>query len=122
MQRDFDGTPMVTDLMTEEEILTFAKILADRDEGFIELAYQETGEEGEPMAAETMKFFERVAETAKRPILYQTVTTDDTNPGTAPVQAALAGGLRQEGSADARPRPDPQRRYGVDFRGLEPVR
>ena len=80
VQRDFDGTPMVTDLMTEEEILTFAKILADRDEGFIELAYQETGEEGEPMAAETMKFFERVAETAKRPILYQTVTTDDTNP------------------------------------------
>ena len=80
VQRDFDGTPMVTDLMTEEEILTFAQILADRDEGFIELAYQETGEEGNPMEAETMKFFEKVAEVAKRPVLYQTVTTDDTNP------------------------------------------
>jgi N-acyl-D-aspartate/D-glutamate deacylase len=80
VQRDFDGTPMVTDLMTQEEILTFAQILADRDEGFIELAYQETGEEGNPMESETMKFFEKVAEVAKRPVLYQTVTTDDSNP------------------------------------------
>ena len=46
LQRDYDGTPMVTDMLSEAEILTFAKILADRDEGFIELAYQETGEEG----------------------------------------------------------------------------
>ncbi len=79
-QRDFDATPMVTDLMTPEEILTFARILADRDEGFIELAYRETGEEGNPMEEQTMKFFERVAETAKRPVIYQTVVTDDTNP------------------------------------------
>ena len=79
-QRDFDGTPMVTDLMTEEEILTFARILAERDEGFIELAYQETGEEGNRMEDGTMKFFEKVAETAKRPILYQTVVSSDVNP------------------------------------------
>src|SRR5436305_7496467 len=46
IQRDYDGTPMVTDLLSEHEILTFAKILGDREEGFIELAYQETGEEG----------------------------------------------------------------------------
>jgi nitrite reductase/ring-hydroxylating ferredoxin subunit len=37
------------DLLSEHEILTFAKVLADRDEGFIELAYQETGEEGRPL-------------------------------------------------------------------------
>ena len=53
IQRDYDGTPMITDLLSEHEILTFAKILADRDEGFIELAYQETGEEGRPLAEET---------------------------------------------------------------------
>ena len=50
IQRDYDGTPMITDLLSEHEVLTFAKILADRDEGFIELAYQETGEEGRPLA------------------------------------------------------------------------
>lgn len=39
VQRDYDGTPMITDLMTDEEILTFAKVLGERDEGFIELTY-----------------------------------------------------------------------------------
>jgi N-acyl-D-aspartate/D-glutamate deacylase len=80
VQRDYDGTPMITDLMTEHEILTFAKILADRDEGIIELAYQETGEEGRPLQEGTMNFFERVAETAKRPVLYQAVTPNAVHP------------------------------------------
>ena len=71
IQRDYDGTPMITDMLSEHEILTFAKILADRDEGFIELAYQETGEEGRPLAEETKRFFEKVAAVAKRPVLYQ---------------------------------------------------
>jgi hypothetical protein len=55
---------MVTDLLSEHEILTFAKVLADRDEGFIELAYQETGEEGRPLAEATKQFFEKVAAVA----------------------------------------------------------
>ena len=80
LQRDYDGTPMVTDMLSEAEILTFAKILADRDEGFIELAYQETGEEGRPLGEETRIFFEKVAETAKRPILYQAVTPNSVHP------------------------------------------
>ena len=80
LQRDYDGTPMVTDMLSEAEILTFAKILADRDEGFIELAYQETGEEGRPLGEETRIFFEKVAETAKRPILYQAVTPNSLHP------------------------------------------
>ncbi len=80
LQRDYDGTPMVTDMLSEAEILTFAKILADRDEGFIELAYQETGEEGRRLGEETRIFFEKVAETAKRPILYQAVTPNSVHP------------------------------------------
>src|SRR6478672_9112325 len=80
IQRDYDGTPMITDLLSEHEVLTFAKILADRDEGFIELAYQETGEEGRPLAEETKRFFEEVAATAKRPILYQAVAPNAVHP------------------------------------------
>jgi N-acyl-D-aspartate/D-glutamate deacylase len=80
VQRDYDGTPMITDLMTEHEILTFAKILAERDEGLIELAYEETGEEGRPLAESTMNFFEKVAATAKRPVLYQAVTPNAVHP------------------------------------------
>src|SRR5499427_5479175 len=80
IQRDYDGTPMVTDLLSEHEILTFAKVLAERDEGFIELAYQETGEEGRPLAEETKRFFEKVAAVAKRPILYQAVAPNAVHP------------------------------------------
>ena len=80
IQRDYDGTPMVTDLLSEHEILTFAKILADREEGFIELAYQETGEEGRPLADATRRFFEKVAEVAQRPVLYQVVAPNAVHP------------------------------------------
>jgi len=80
VQRDYDGTPMITDLLSEHEVLTFAKILADRDEGFIELAYLSTGEEGRPLGEDARIFFELVAETAKRPILYQTVTPNSVHP------------------------------------------
>ena len=71
---------MITDLLSEHEVLTFAKILADRDEGFIELAYQETGEEGRPLAEATKTFFEKVAAVAKRPVLYQAVAPNSVHP------------------------------------------
>ena len=80
IQRDYDGTPMITDLLSEHEVLTFAKVLADRDEGFIELAYRQTGEEGRPLAPEAREFFEKVAAAAKRPILYQAVTPNSVHP------------------------------------------
>jgi N-acyl-D-amino-acid deacylase len=80
IQRDYDGTPMVTYMLSEHEILTFAKIPADRDEGFIELGYQETGEEGCPPAEATKRFFEKVAAVAKRPILYQAVAPNSVHP------------------------------------------
>jgi N-acyl-D-aspartate/D-glutamate deacylase len=80
IQRDYDGTPMITDMLSEHEILTFAKVLADRDEGFIELAYQQTGEEGRPLAPDARDFFEKVAAAAKRPVLYQAVTPNSVHP------------------------------------------
>jgi N-acyl-D-aspartate/D-glutamate deacylase/nitrite reductase/ring-hydroxylating ferredoxin subunit len=80
IQRDYDGTPMITDMLSEHEVLTFAKVLADRDEGFIELAYKQTGEEGRPLAQDARQFFEKVAAVAKRPILYQAVTPNSVHP------------------------------------------
>ena len=80
IQRDYDGTPMITDMLSEHEILTFAKVLADRDEGFIELAYQQTGEEGRPLAPDARQFFEKVAAVARRPVLYQAVTPNSVHP------------------------------------------
>ena len=80
IQRDYDGTPMITDLIPEEELLTFARVLADRDEGSIELSILSPGEVARSPAADaTMRLYEKVAQTANRPVLYQAVVTNDNN-------------------------------------------
>jgi N-acyl-D-aspartate/D-glutamate deacylase len=72
-QADFDGTPMVTDTMCDEDILNLARVLAARDEGFIEIT-QATGHIKEDAA-----FVEKLAEIARRPILFQAITSSPTN-------------------------------------------
>ena len=79
-QRDYDGSPMITDMMTEEELLAFARVLADRDEGYIELSHQTVDIAGTRLLEPTFKFFEVVAEAARRPILFQTVGARASDP------------------------------------------
>ena len=42
-QADFDGSPMVTDTMCDEDIFNLARVLRKRDEGFMEIT-QGTGD------------------------------------------------------------------------------
>src|SRR5260370_18096717 len=72
-QADFDGSPMVTDTMCDEDILNLARVLYGRDEGFIEIT-QGTGHIKEDAA-----FVERLAEVARRPILFQAITSSPTS-------------------------------------------
>ena len=37
VQRDYDGTPMITDTMSEEDLLTFAAVLREKQRGFIQV-------------------------------------------------------------------------------------
>src|SRR5215472_4853167 len=62
-QADFDGSPMVTDTMCDEDILNLARVLRERDEGFIEIT-QATGKIKNDLA-----FLEYLASEANRPIL-----------------------------------------------------
>ncbi len=73
-QADFDGTPMVTDTMCDEDILNLARVLRDRDEGFIEIT-QATGHIKDDLA-----FVEKLAAEANRPILFQAITASTRNP------------------------------------------
>jgi len=66
-QADYDGSPMVTDIMCDEDILNLARVLAERDEGFIEIT-QATGE-----MKDDYVFLERLAATAQRPILHNII-------------------------------------------------
>ena len=80
VQMDYDATPMITDLIPDEELLTFARVLAERDEGSIELTYRCTDEKGRILEEASRKFYERLAEAAGRPVLYQAVVINTTDP------------------------------------------
>jgi N-acyl-D-aspartate/D-glutamate deacylase len=65
---------MVTDTMVDEDILNLARVLRERDEGFVEIT-QATGHIKEDTA-----FVEKLAEAAGRPILFQAITASTKNP------------------------------------------
>ena len=79
-QRDYDGSPMITDLMTDEELQGFAGVLAERDEGYIELTHQTVDVAGKKLLGPTFEFYERVAKAARRPVIFQTVGANASDP------------------------------------------
>jgi N-acyl-D-aspartate/D-glutamate deacylase len=76
-QADFDGTPMVTDTMVDDDIFCLAEVLRERDEGFIQLT-QATSEN--PNDPDDLAFKRRLAEVAQRPIIDNVVPVSQKNP------------------------------------------
>ena len=73
-QADFDGSPMVTDTMCDADILALGEVLAERDEGFIQIT-QATDDIKADLA-----FVEKLAEVSGRPILYNAIAPARRNP------------------------------------------
>jgi N-acyl-D-amino-acid deacylase len=74
MQADFDGTPMVTDTMADEDILCLAEVLAEREEGFIQIT-QNTG-----AIKQDLMFEQTLAKVSGRPVLHNVIVTGRKNP------------------------------------------
>jgi len=74
VQRDFDGSPMNTDIMHDETCIEMAMVLGERGEGFQEL----TLASWDPKA--DAKHFETLAEISGRPIMFEAVITQDRFP------------------------------------------
>jgi N-acyl-D-amino-acid deacylase len=74
VQADFDGSPMVTDTMADEDILALAEVLRRRGDGFIQIT-QATGDIKRDLA-----FLERLAATANRPILHNVIAPARVDP------------------------------------------
>jgi N-acyl-D-aspartate/D-glutamate deacylase len=62
VQRDYDGTPMITDVMAWDDLALFAEVLRERGEGFIQIATR-------PEVAE------RLAEISGRPVVWNALTS-----------------------------------------------
>ncbi len=114
-QADFDGTPMVTDTMCDDDILALGAVLGERDEGFIQIT-QATGDIKADLA-----FVEKLAAVANRPILYNAIAParKDPNPHRRSLQLATPGA--GEGLADLWPDRHRAYRFRVHARALEPL-
>lgn len=81
VQADYDGTPMVTDIMADETALALARVLGQRNEGFIQMTYVPDASQYEgDQQAHAERHFEELAEVAGRPILYNAVAVNDAHP------------------------------------------
>ena len=67
VQRDYDGGPMVTDVMHDETALELAEVLAERNQGFMQTALA-TADGGHDFA-----HIEALADVSGRPIIYNVV-------------------------------------------------
>ena len=62
-QRDYDGTPMATDLMAEEDLVAFAGVLNKARKGFIQIA----GGRATPEPRQPARRSERPSDRLQRP-------------------------------------------------------
>src|SRR5262249_19798547 len=72
-QPGLDGTPLVTDTVDDDVILNHPRVLRQRDEGIIQITQVIN-----PKA--DLAFQERLAEEARRPVLYNVIAADTKNP------------------------------------------
>jgi N-acyl-D-aspartate/D-glutamate deacylase len=83
IQADYDGTPMPTDTMADEDVLALADVLRQRDEGFIQITQAQGGDpihaDGKTKSRDRA-FLEQLAERAQRPILHNAVAALDDVP------------------------------------------
>jgi len=67
VQRDYDGGPMVTDIMHDETALELAEVLAERNQGFVQMALATRD------GSHDFEHVEQLAAVSGRPILYNVV-------------------------------------------------
>jgi N-acyl-D-amino-acid deacylase len=67
VQRDYDGGPMVTDIMHDATALHLAEVLAERNQGFMQMALATAD------GAHDFAHIEQLAEVSGRPLLYNVV-------------------------------------------------
>jgi N-acyl-D-aspartate/D-glutamate deacylase len=91
IQADYDGTPMVTDTMSEADLLAFAGALARRGEGFIQLT-NATGELERDLA-----LCEEVSRRSGRPVLYNVVLAVNDMPWVHKMFVEWLAGCHQRG-------------------------
>lgn len=103
VQRDYDGTPMITDILPDEFYITMAKAMADKGQGCIQFT-QSGASESSFGIEDDFKFLEKMCSTSGQPLLYNAILISDRHPESHKaqlnwVEAANARGVRVFGQA-----------------------
>jgi len=77
VQSDFDGTPMPTDVMPDETLLSFSDLLGRRGDGFIQLLNAKNGDAVNNKDDSDRLFIEEIARRTGRPVLYNALIASD---------------------------------------------
>jgi N-acyl-D-amino-acid deacylase len=103
VQRDYDGTPMITDILPDSFYHTMAQAMADKGDGCIQFT-QSGASEAKFGIEDDFRFLEKMAEISGRPLLYNAIIVSDRHPESHKaqlnwVEAANARGVRVFGQA-----------------------
>jgi len=103
VQRDYDGTPMITDILPDEFYLTMAQAMAEKGDGCIQFT-QSGASETSFGIEDDFRFLEKMASTSGQPLLYNAILISDKHPESHKaqlqwVEAANARGARVFGQA-----------------------
>jgi N-acyl-D-aspartate/D-glutamate deacylase len=79
VQRDYDGTPMITDILPDEFYLALAKALGAKGDGCIQFT-QSGATESKLGIDSDFRFLEKLAEESGRPLLYNAILISDKHP------------------------------------------
>jgi len=79
VQRDYDGTPMITDILPDEFYLAMAKAMAEQGDGCIQFT-QSGASETSFGIEDDFRFLEKLAATSGRPLLYNAILISDKHP------------------------------------------
>lgn len=103
VQRDYDGTPMITDILPDSFYNTMAQAMADEGDGCIQFT-QSGATDAKFSVDEDFRFLEKMADISGRPLLYNAIIVSDRHPESHKaqlnwVEAANSRGVRVFGQA-----------------------
>jgi N-acyl-D-aspartate/D-glutamate deacylase len=79
VQRDYDGTPMITDILPDDFYLAMARAMGQKGQGCIQFT-QSGATESTFGVEEDFRFLEKLAEESGRPLLYNAILISDKHP------------------------------------------
>jgi N-acyl-D-aspartate/D-glutamate deacylase len=97
VQRDYDGTPMITDILPDEFYFDMAQAMNEVGDGCIQFT-QSGAAESSFGVEDDFKFLEKMTKTAGRPLLYNAILISDKHPESHKAQLDWVTAANQRGA------------------------